>query len=118
MIPAVPLPRGSRVRPSIDVKLKPGWRWEAKRRSFISGARGEFDPRGDLPRNSRIVYKVPGLVKAHASRLSRHEKELQRYMQVILPAGEHPDEYLDAVRAWPPVADARAAPEISLPSQA
>lgn len=115
MIPAVPLPRGSRVRPSIVLKLKPGWRWEAKRRSFVSGGRGEFDPRGDLPRNSRIVYKAPALGKADASGLSRHEKALQRYLQVILPAGESPAAYLDVVRAWPPVAEAQAAPDISLP---
>lgn len=118
MIPAVPLPAGSKVRPSIDVKLKPAWHWEASRRVFLSRAGKEFDPRGDLPRNSKIVYKVPSLAEGNETRLSRHEKDLRRYMQVILPAGESPAAYLDVVRAWPPVAEAQAAPEISLPSQA
>jgi hypothetical protein len=118
VIPEVPLPAGSKVRQAIDVKLKPGWRWEAGRRVFLSHAGKEFDPRGDLPRNSRIVYKVPSLAERNETGLSKHEKDLRRYAQVILPAGESPAAYLAVVRAWPPVAEAQAAPEVSLPSQA
>lgn len=116
MIPAVRLPAGSKVRPSIDLKLKPGWHWEARRRAFLSRTGKAFAPRGDLPGHSRIVYKVPSLAKGSEARLSRHERDLRRYMQVILPAGESPAAYLDVVRAWPPVAEVQAAPEISLPS--
>lgn len=118
MIPPVRLPARSKVRPSINVKLKPGCHWEASRRVFLSRSGKEFDPRGDLPRNSRIVYTVPRLTEGHETTLSRHEKTLRRYMQIILPPGESPAAYLDLVRAWPPVAEAQAAPEVSLPSQA
>jgi hypothetical protein len=118
MIPAVRLPAGSKVRTPIDLKLKPKWRFDQKRRVFVSDSGEEFVPRGQLPRNSRIVYKVPGLVHADQARLSKHERDLRRYMQVILPAAESPAGYLEVVRAWPAVEEAHVAPEVSLPSQA
>ena len=118
MIPAVRLPAGSKVRTPIDLKLKPKWRFDSKRRVFVSDSGEEFAPRGQLPRSSRIVYKVPSLVEADQARLSKPERELRRYMQVILPAGESPAAYLEVVRAWPAVAEANVAPDVSLPSQA
>ena len=117
MVPAVPLPPGSQVRIPIEVKLKPRWRYDPARRVFVSATPGQtFDPRGELPRNSRIVYKVPALAGADVKGLSAPEKELRRYMQVILPPGQSPSQYLDAVRAWPSVAEASTGPQISLPS--
>lgn len=85
---------------------------------FLSRSGKEFDPRGDLPRNTRIVYTVPSLAEGNETTLSRHEKTLRRYIQIILPAGTSPIAYLNVVRAWPPVAEAEAAPDVSLPSQA
>jgi len=118
MIPAVRVPAGGKVRTPIDLKLKPQWRFDTSRRVFVSDSGEEFTPRRELPKNSRIVYKVPGLVDADETRLSKYEKDLRRYMQVILPAGESPTQYVDAVRAWPCAAEAHAAPEVSLPSKA
>jgi hypothetical protein len=118
MMPAVPLPPGSKVRTPVELKLKPDWRFDPSRRVFVSGSGKEFAPGGELPKRSRIVYKVPGLVGADVTRLSKDEKDLQRYMQVILPAGESPAAYVDVVRAWPSVAQAHVAPEVSLPSTA
>jgi len=118
MIPAVPLPADSKVRTPVDLKLKPKWRFDASRRVFVSDSGKDFAPRGELPKNSRIVYKVPSLVEADEARLSKYEKDLRRYMQVILPAGESPADYLNVVRAWPCVEEAHVAPEISLPGPA
>jgi hypothetical protein len=84
---------------------------------FESDSGEEFSPRAGLPKNSRIVYKVPHLAEADKAKLSKHEQDLQRYMQVILPAGESPAGYVEAVRAWPCVAQAHVAPEVSLPGQ-
>lgn len=117
-MPAERLPAGSKVRTPIDLKLKPKWHFDARRRVFMSDSGEEFAPRGQLPRNSRIVYKVPSLVETDQARLSKHERELRRYMQVILPAAESPARYLEVVRTWPAVAEAHVAPEVSLPSQA
>lgn len=114
-IPAVPVPGDGSVRTPIDVKLKPGWRFDTTRHRFESDSGEEFSPRGALPRGSRIVYKVPRLGGADPSTLNEHERELRRHMQVILPHGESPAKYLRAVRSWPPVEEANAGPEVSLP---
>ena len=116
-IPAEPLPADSNVRTPIDLKLKAGWTFDAHRRAFESDRGEKFSPRGELPKNSRIVYKTPNLARADESELNEHEKELRRYMQVILPAGESPADYVGAVRAWPCVEEAHAAPQVSLPGQ-
>jgi hypothetical protein len=86
-----------------------------RRGMFESDAGETFSPRGDLPAGSRIVYKVPNLARADASKLNEHERDLRRYMQVILPRGESPARYLRAIRAWPSVEEADVGPEVSLP---
>lgn len=115
MIPAVPLPAGSGIKTPIELKLKPGWRFDKSRRRFVSESGEEFKPGGELPKSSKLVYKIPSLAEADESKLSRYEKDLRSYMQVILPEGESPAEYVEAVRAWPSVEEAHVAPEISLP---
>lgn len=117
MIPAVTLPANSKVRIPVDLKLKPKWRFDSSRRVFESDSGQRFTPRGDLPNNSRIVYKVPSLAEADEDKLSKFERDLRRYMQVILPAGESPEEYVELIRAWPCVARVHVAPEVSLPQQ-
>ena len=117
MIPEVRLPRGSGVRTPIDVKLKSKWRFDRNRRIFVSDSGEEFAPRGQLPKKSRIVYKVPSLIGTDPARLSKSEMDLQLYMHVILPPNESPAKYVDVVRSWPPVAEAHVAPEVSLPTK-
>ena len=114
-IPAVPLPKDS-VRPSIDFSLKAGWSFDSGRRTFKSERGETFSPPGDLPKGTRIVYKVPSLARADARKLDEHERALRRYMQLVLPAGEQPATYLRTVRAWPPVEEAHVTPQVSLPS--
>jgi hypothetical protein len=110
------VPRGS-VRTPIDFTLKPGWRFDAKRRVFESDSGGKFSARGELPEGAKIVYKVPNLARADLSTLNEAERDLRRYMQVILPPGKSPHKYLDVIRKWPPVEEAHVAPEVSLPAQ-
>jgi hypothetical protein len=112
MIPEVPLPRGSKIRTPIDLKLKSAWRFDSRRGVFVS-ADQTFKP--ELPPKSRIVYKVPSLAKADPSKLSKAERDLQRYIQVILPPGRRPAAYLERIRAWPCIAEAHVAPRVSLP---
>ena len=47
--------------------------------------------------------------------LSQAEKELRRYMQVILPQGVSPQDFVEIVRAWPSVEEASVGPDVSLP---
>lgn len=99
----------------MEVKLKRKYRYDSGRRMFESASGERFKPSGDLPKNTRIVYKVPALAEADPAKLSKHEQDLRRYMQVILPEGVSPAEYVEAIRAWPSVEEAWVAPEISLP---
>jgi hypothetical protein len=115
MIPAVPAPDGA-VRTPIELKLKPKWRFDASRREFVSASGESFVPRDSLPSRTKIVYKVTRLAEADEAQLSKYEKDLRRYMQVILPPGVSPADYVDVVRAWPSVAEAYAGPQFSLPS--
>lgn len=115
VIPAVPAPKDGSVRRPIDVTLKRGWSFDAKRRRFISAKGETFSPFADLPKGSRIVYKAAHLARAAVSTLSAHEIALLRYMQVILPTAEPVARYLAAVRAWPPIERAEAGPDVSLP---
>lgn len=115
MIPAVPLPANSRIRRPVDLKLRPGWRFDQDRRIFISEAGERVTPGAELPKRSRVVPTVPSLASADEATLSPAERDLRRYIQVILPPGEPPGRYVDAVRAWPCVEEANVAPEVSLP---
>jgi hypothetical protein len=114
-IPAIPAPTDGSIRRPVDVTLAPGWRFDAGRRDFVSDEGARVNPRDDLPEGSRIVAKVPSLAGADPASLSPAERDLQRYLQVILPAGEAPEAYLEVVRAWPFVERADLGPEVSLP---
>jgi hypothetical protein len=114
-IPAVPSPKDGSVRTPIDIKLRSNWSYDTTRRTFTSDANETFSARGTVPPGTRIVYKVPSVARADESRLNEHERELRRYMQVILPRSESPVKYLRTIRAWPPVEEAHVAPDVSLP---
>lgn len=118
MIPAVPVPANSPIRRPVDLKLSPGWRFDPSRRVFVSDEGKRVIPRNDLPKRSRIVHKIPSLATADPGSLLPAERDLQRYLQVILPAGEPSEAYVEVVRAWPCVERAGLAPEVSLPRPA
>ena len=115
MIPAVKVPQGVGIKIPVDFKLRPQWRFNTARRVFESDSGESFSPRGALPKNSKIVYKVPSLAEASAVTLSEAEQDLQSYMQAILPEGMVAADYVEAIRSWPCVAEAHVAPQVSLP---
>jgi hypothetical protein len=115
MMPAVSVPQGAGIKTPVEVKLKPRYRYDPSKRVIESDSGKQFKPSGELPKNTRIVYKVPALAAADPARLSKHEKDLRRYLQVILPEGESPEKYVETIRAWPSVEDAWVAPQVSLP---
>jgi hypothetical protein len=114
MIPSVKLPT-NKIKIPVEVKLKPGWKFDSSRRRFESAKGEKFAPRGDLPKHSKLVYKIPSLARADTSKLSKPERDLQRYIQVILPKGQSAADYVEVIREWPSVAEAHVAPEVSLP---
>ena len=115
MVPAVPVPRSAGIKVPVEIKLKPGYRYDTGKRVFVSGTGERFRPDGGLPKGTRIAYKVPALAEADPRKLSPSERDLQHYMQVILPEGAAAADYLESVRAWPSVEEAWVAPEVSLP---
>ena len=82
MIPSVPPPK-ELVGKRIDLKLKPGWRYDVGQGVFV-GPKGEIGAPASLPQGARIVYKVPTLAQRPARSLSAAERDLSRYLQVIL----------------------------------
>ena len=115
-MPAVRAPRNAAIQVPVEVKLKPRYRYDPGKRVFESASGARFDPGNDLPKKTRIVYKVPALAGMETAKLSKSERDLQRYMQVILPVGASPQDYVEIIRAWPSVEEAWVAPEVSLPN--
>ena len=113
MYPAVRQPKGL-ARP-VDFKLRSGWRYDDGEGAFHGPRGARFMPTA-LPKKTRIVYKTPTLAKADPKGLSRAERDLQRYMQVILPSSHEPGKYVPEVESWPCVEEAHPAPEVSLPT--
>lgn len=114
MYPAVPPPKGL-VGRSVDFKLKPGWRYDEAKRVFVDDKGVEFAA-PQLPKKSRVVYKIPSLARSTPKGLSKAERDLQRYMQIILPSRSS-NELLKNIQSWPCVEEAHPTPEISLPME-
>jgi len=114
-VPAVPLPSDGSARTPIDFTLKSGWSFDTKRRRFTSESGETFSPFSDLPKGTRIVYKVPQLARANIKKLSAAERDLRRYMQVIFPVGHDASKHRGAVQSWPSVDAAQEGPVVSLP---
>ena len=115
-MPAVRAPRNAAIQGPVEVKLKPRYRYDPGKRVFESASGARFDPGNDLPKKTRIVYNVPAFAGMETAKLSKSERDLQRYMQVILPVGASPQDYVEIIRAWPSVEEAWVAPEVSLPN--
>ncbi len=115
MFPAVPLPDDVPVKRPIELTLKPGWRYDSRRRAFVGAKGNSFSPRGDLPLRTKIAYQVPDVIGKDPAKLSKPERDLQRYLHVVLPSEAKPEDYVAVVSKWPCVSAANIAPEISLP---
>jgi hypothetical protein len=116
MIPPVTLPTDSKIRIPVDLKLKPGWKLDQRRRVFVSDSGEKFKPRGDLPKNSRLVYTVPTLARTDPSKLSKPEQELQHYVSDS-SAGPNPLRIMSTLFANGRVAEAHIAPRLACQSK-
>jgi len=103
------------MRPHLVVKLKRKWSYDSRRRMFVETSGKKFSPKKDLPKNTRIIYMVKDLAKEPTDLLSKAERNLARYIQVIMPKGKDPAEYLPILKYWECVEEVRLPPEISLP---
>lgn len=99
----------------VSLKLKPGWRFDRGRAQFFSASGQRFSVRDQLPEGSEIVPTAPALADTDPQMLSDAERDLARYVQLILPKGATPEHYLAIAKRWDAVEEATLPPRISLP---
>ena len=103
------------VRPHIDVKLAPGWHYDQSREKFISDKGDTFTTEQELPANTSIRHTAPNLAKKKPHTLSKSERNLASYVQVIFPYGTQVKDHLPKINKWPCVLEVHLPPQISLP---
>jgi hypothetical protein len=104
----------ARVRPSLSLRLRPGWRLAAPG-EFAETGGARLHVAADLPPGAELVPTVPALAAADPKRLSAPERELARHVQLVLPSGVDAAKLLPVVRRWACVEHAQLPPQISLP---
>lgn len=97
--------------PLLVAHLNEGWRLATGR--CIHAAGDEFDLAGLLPAGTRLEYMVPQLQERKPA--DEAEANLARYVHVVLPEGEDPEEYLARLRELACFDEVRKPPEVSLP---
>jgi hypothetical protein len=112
-VPSVPPPDDIR-RPLIG-KLKKNWLLDVKRHRFVGPQGRDFDPTDELPPESTVDLNVPMLAKRPLSKLSAAEKDLMRYVQIILPKGVEPESQSEKIAKWPCFESVTIAPRYELP---
>jgi hypothetical protein len=104
----------AKVRPSLSLRLRPGWRLAAPD-GFADTAGARLYVAADLPAGAELVPTVPALAAADPQRLAAPERELARHVQLVLPAGADAAKLLPVVRRWAAIEDAQLPPRVSLP---
>jgi hypothetical protein len=115
MAPHTPVPKGAKILRPVELRLKPGWRYDERNARFVADDGEQCAPGEDLPKGSRIALKLPALARPGRAALSKPEKELLRFVQVLLPARFSAADYVDRISSWPCVAEVRVAPAVGLP---
>jgi hypothetical protein len=108
------LPPG--VSSHLDVRLKPGWRFDRRRRALVSKGGRSIGLRGLLPSGTRIVPMAPSLADAPPQSLSEEEEVLARYLQVVLPPGTDSIDLAVVLRGVEGLELVSTPPRIGLPS--
>jgi hypothetical protein len=108
------IPRG--VRPHLVGKLRDGWSYDPAVAAFVAADGRRFIPRAVLPKGTTIVHMTPDLARAPMRSLSPAERELARYIQIVLPRAKNPGAYLARLAAWECLAEVRLPPDIDLPA--
>jgi len=114
MIPDVQLPPDSRIRATVDFKLRAGWSCDPSCETFEGPKSAVFRPAG-LPRGARLEYKVQSLVGATSRTLTKAERDLQRHLQVVVPRTASAETVAELVAQWPCAQDVHIGPAPSLP---
>lgn len=107
--------RPANMRPYLVIKLKQRWTYDLQRRMFVETSGKKFSPKEYLPKYTRIIYMAQDLAEKPMNSLLKEDRNLARYLQVILPKGTNPKKYLTILKRWDCAEDVKFPPEISLP---
>jgi hypothetical protein len=104
------------MRPHVVAKLKPTWRFDDKAHVFRDLESGRTsDALRRLPAGSSVVATAPTLAGADPQKLSADERNLARYVQILLPEGARAADALKEVQGWDFVESAELPPSVVLP---
>jgi hypothetical protein len=117
VVPAIPPPGNVDFPITLELKLKAEWSYDVGRRKFITDTGDEFSPWHDLPKGSKIFNKVPRKLLPENRPLTRAERDLLRYLQVILPVGRAPVELVEPLQRWRCLESVSLGPQVSLPQK-
>lgn len=101
--------------PHLVVKLRRGWRYDTRTGRLVSISGQHLAPREQLGRDVRVAPMVPHLLDTDPQSLSQDERNLIRYVHLILPKRSDVQRYMKIVRDWPCVEEVQPPPDISLP---
>jgi hypothetical protein len=107
------LPQG--VSPHLDVRLKPGWRFDRRRSALVAEAQNSVSLRSVLPAGTKVVPMAPPLAGSKSRKLSEDEDLLARYVQVVLPSADDSADVAAALRGLDAVEVVSIPPQIGLP---
>lgn len=93
--------RFSEVRRLVVLQMKPGWRFDRRRRRFERPDGESFSPAADLPRGTRIELLDEDLAEADPGVLDEDERILARTVNLTVPPGSDPDRLKEKAEAWP-----------------
>ncbi len=104
------------IRPHLVAKLRDGWTYDPSAAVFVAADGRQFQSQAKVPKGTTIVHMTPDLACAPALSLSPAERDLARYIQIILPRGKSPSAYLPRLAQWECLAEVGLPPEIDLPA--
>jgi len=96
------------------VRLKKGWHFEADSGRFVA-ARKSIDARSLLPKGAEVRPHIPQPAGAPGERASAAEKELARFVQVVLPRNADLRVAQRRIEELEAVQDVHVSPEVELP---
>jgi hypothetical protein len=107
------LPKG--VSPHLDVRLKPGWRFDRRTSALVAEAHDSVSLRSVLPAGAKVVPMVEPLAKSKSRNLSEDESLLARYVQVVLRSADDSADVAAALRGLDAVDTVSIPPQLGLP---
>jgi hypothetical protein len=103
------------VAPHLELRMKPGWRFDSRKRALVSESGQTISLRNLLPTGARVLLVAPSLADDDKRLLSDDERLLSRSLQVALPADADSKAVVAALRKIKALDQVSTGPQIGLP---